>query len=50
MYKNVRRFTTNEGGFARVKSTLESALLTILCEDTSSSDEVFWSILADRKY
>jgi len=46
---NIRRLTSNESGFARVKSIYEDGILTVICEDISSCDEVFWQLTANVK-
>jgi len=44
-----RRFCTNEEGFTRVKSILDGNLLTIIAEDNTCTDEIFWQVIAERK-
>jgi len=48
IYTNIRRSTTNESGFSKVISHLMGPVLSIVCQDENSNDEVFWNIIAER--
>lgn len=47
--KSVRYSTTNESGFAAVKSSFVDETLTITCQDSTSQDKVFWQVFAQRQ-
>lgn len=47
--RNARRFCTNESGFSPIYSTLSGNVLTITAEDETSTDEVFWQVIGERK-
>lgn len=47
--RTVRRFTTNESGFTRIKSKIDGSKLTIIAEDETCTDEIFWMVIGERK-
>lgn len=47
--RDARVFTSNESGWDAVKSTLTAGVLTIQCQNTSSTDTVSWMVVATRK-
>jgi len=47
--RNVRRFTTNESGFIRIKSSINGNLLTVIAEDNTCTDEIFWQVIGERQ-
>jgi len=46
---NAECFLRNNQSFDRVKGTIENNILTIECNNTSSSDVINWLIIAERK-
>ena len=47
--RNPQYFLQNHSSFNRVKATINGNLLTIECEDLTSTDTIYWSVLAERK-
>ena len=47
--KNVQCFTTNESGWGAVKGSVSGNTLTITAQDGSSTDNVSWMIVGQRK-
>jgi len=47
--KNVQCFTTNESGWGAVKGSVSGNILTITAQDGSSTDNVSWMIVGQRK-
>ena len=46
---NLRRFVSNEGGWAPVKSSITGNVLTVEAQDDTCTDEVFWTVIGERK-
>lgn len=47
--RNSRIFLQNNVSFDRVKASLNGNLLTIICENSNSTDTIDWMIIAERK-
>ena len=47
--KNVQCFTTNESGWGAVKGSVSGSILTITAQDGSSTDNVSWMVVGQRK-
>ena len=47
--RNPRRFTTNEGGFTLIKSSLKGNIVTIKAQDPKCTDEIFWQVIGERQ-
>jgi hypothetical protein len=39
----------NHSSFARVRGNISNNILTIQCEDNTSNDTIYWSVIAERK-
>jgi len=46
---NVQCFTSNESGWEAVKGSVSGNILTIECEDSSSTADISWMVVGDRK-
>ena len=46
---NLRRFVSNEGGWTAVKSSITGNVLTVEAQDDTCTDEVFWTVIGERK-
>ena len=46
---NVQCFTSNESNWKAVKGSVIGNILTIECEDSSSTAEIAWMVIGDRK-
>jgi hypothetical protein len=46
---NARYFLQNNDSFDRVRGNLNGNLLTILSENTASTDEITWMVISERK-
>lgn len=47
--RDARVFTSNESGWDAVKGTLTAGVLTIQCQNISSTDTISWMVVATRK-
>jgi hypothetical protein len=47
--RNYRIFLQNNESFDRVKASLSGNLLTIICENSTSTDTVEWMVIAERR-
>jgi len=47
--RDVQCFTSNETGWDAVKASVSNNTLTINCQNTNSSDEISWMVIAERK-
>ena len=47
--RDVQCFTTNETGFDSVKGFVENNILTIVCENNSSTDTISWMVVGERQ-
>ena len=47
--RNPQYFLQNHSSFDRVKGSISGNILTITCENTSSTDTIYWSVIAERK-
>jgi hypothetical protein len=47
--RDVRRSTTNESGFAKIKSEFYGSSLHIYAESQDCVDEIFWQVIGERK-
>tara|TARA_S200000501_G_scaffold315072_1_gene307272 strand:+ start:306 stop:3926 length:3621 start_codon:yes stop_codon:yes gene_type:complete len=47
--RNIQCFTSNETGWDAVKASVSNNTLTINCQNTNSSDEISWMVIAERK-
>jgi hypothetical protein len=46
---NVQCFTSNESDWSAVKGSVSGNILTIECEDSSSTADVAWMVVGDRQ-
>jgi hypothetical protein len=46
---NPQHFLQNRDSFDRVKGSINGGILTIECENTNSTDTIYWSVIAERK-
>lgn len=46
---NAQCFTANESGWAAVKGSLSGSILTINCQDATSTDQISWLVIGERK-
>jgi hypothetical protein len=46
---NVQCFTSNESDWSAVKGSVSGNILTIECEDSSSTADIAWMVIGDRK-
>ena len=46
---NPQYFLQNHSSFARLRGIISGNTLTIHCEDQTSSDIVYWTVIAERK-
>lgn len=49
MLRNAQTFLQNDSGFARLRGSIVGGVLNIECEDSASTDEVSWMVVAERK-
>jgi len=47
--RDVRRSTTNESGFAKIRSEFYGSSLHIYAESQDCEDEIFWQVIGERK-
>jgi hypothetical protein len=47
--RDIQCFTSNETGWDAVKSSVSNNILTINCQNSNSSDEISWMVVAERK-
>jgi hypothetical protein len=47
--RDVRRSTTNESGFAKIRSEFYGSSLHIYAESQDCEDEIFWQVIAERQ-
>lgn len=47
--RNAQCFTANEGGWSAVKGSLSGSILTINCQDATSTDKISWLVIGERK-
>jgi hypothetical protein len=47
--RDVRRSTTNESGFAKIRSEFYGSSLHIYAESQDCGDEIFWQVIGERK-
>lgn len=47
--RDIQCFTSNETGWDAVKASMSNNTLTINCQNTNSSDEISWMVIAERK-
>jgi len=47
--RDIQCFTSNETGWDAVKASVLNNMLTINCQNTNSSDEISWMVIAERK-
>ena len=47
--RDIQCFTSNETGWDAVKASVSNNTLTINCQNTNSSDEISWMVIAERK-
>jgi len=46
---NVQCFTTNESNWDAVKGSIDGNILTISCQNSSSTANISWMVIANRK-
>ena len=46
---NPQFFLQNPNSFNRLRGSISGNILTIICEDNTSTDEVYWQVIAERK-
>jgi hypothetical protein len=46
---NAQYTLQNNTSFSRVRGQIEGSILTIWCEDKKSIDEIYWTVIAERK-
>jgi hypothetical protein len=46
---NPQFFLQNPNSFNRLRGSISGNILTIICEDNTSIDEVYWQVIAERK-
>ncbi len=46
LYTNPQYFLQNHSSFARVKGNISNNILTIQCEDNTSNDTIYWTVIA----
>jgi hypothetical protein len=47
--REIQCFTSNETGWSNVRGSVNGNVLTIECQDSSSSDEISWLVIGERK-
>ena len=47
--RNPVKYLHNNDSFSRIRGILHKNILTIICEDTNSTDSIDWMIVAERK-
>jgi len=47
--RDVQSFTTNESGWAAVRSSVEGNILTIEAQDNTCTDSISWMVVGERQ-